>query len=99
MNYNTDINYNEEPVIIKQNNGDSYLRTGYCCQCGQCCMGNNQPESICPMFSWLEVNVRGICTDQDHQLCGQDKKMWPECQENIQYYPKCTYKFEIINQL
>lgn len=88
-----EIDYNEEPIIQTTHDGITYKRTGYCCQCGECCHG-------CPALMWLEQNKRGICADRViglKQRCGQDLKTWPTAPEQIQNYPSCTYKFEVVN--
>jgi len=87
-----EINYNESPLICKQHDGTIYERTGYCCQCGQCCVG-------CKMLIWITENERGICGNRvrnEPQECNQDVRTWPNCPEHIIGRSKCTYKFKLI---
>lgn len=86
-----EIRYDEPPIIHTTHEGKVYRRTGYCCQCGECCKG-------CPMLLWINPE-RGVCKDRIEgrpQQCGQDVRGWPYIPEHIEGRPKCTYKFEEI---
>ena len=52
-----EIYYNEPERIHTTNDGVVYKRTGYCCQCGECCKG-------CPALAWVVENVRSVCGDR-----------------------------------
>jgi hypothetical protein len=90
-----EIYYNEPPLVQKTHDGKVYRRTGYCCQCGECCRD-------CPMLQWVIKNTRGICLDRINnrrQQCGQDIRGWPHIPEHIKNLSKCTYKFEDITEI
>jgi hypothetical protein len=87
-----------------------WIRSGECCQCGECCVGDpftgseGPPvvETHCPLFRWLE-DGRGHCTVHDlpaSATINQKKyyqaacKPWPDRPEQIAAYPSCSYKFE-----
>lgn len=87
-----EINYNEEPRYHTTNEGVQWLRTGYCCQCGECCKG-------CSQLVWITENVRGVCKDRldgVKEQCGQDVT-WPPTPLQVAHCPSCTYKFEIVS--
>jgi len=87
---NTDINYNEEPKVYKHHDGD-VLRTGYCCQCGQCCID-------CPVKLLKQLSKdRFICSDRKNTYYLAGCNVWPTHPSQIVAYPKCTYKFEMID--
>lgn len=86
-----EINYNEEPRLHTTNEGVVWRRTGYCCQCGECCQQ-------CPALEWIGPK-RGICSERVagiKQHCGNDDT-WPPSPIQIANYPSCTYKFEMVS--
>lgn len=88
-----EVNPNEEPRIHTTSDGVVWRRTGYCCQCGECCIG-------CPVLLWITENVRGVCKEKllgIPQSCGQDDT-WPPTPAHISNLKKCTYKFEEVTQ-
>jgi hypothetical protein len=96
----------QEPERIFEHNGEKYLRTGYCCRCGQCCVGNpfseddNEPEPVvenyCPIFRWLEEGV-GHCSNREHPYYLRGCVDWPTHPGQITDKPGCTYEFTEIN--
>lgn len=72
-----------------------FLRTGYCCRCGDCCRGNPYTGSVeghCPHYA-----VRsglGECMDRQGAYYLAACKDWPSKPEHLLEHPKCTYRFE-----
>lgn len=78
--------------------GRRWLRTGYCCQCGQCCVGDpftGSAEGYCPLLKWLSPE-QGICTDLGNEYRLKACAHWPSKPEHVAQWPQCTYKFERI---
>jgi hypothetical protein len=72
----------------------SWVRSGYCCRCGQCCVGDpftdeNRPrpavvEGYCPLFEWHmgDPNGNGFCAGHTGAV--------PSGQENSYYLSACA---------
>lgn len=81
-----------------------WVRSGYCCQCGECCRGDDPfggelgPPPV-PGFCALYrvVDGHGHCAGHEpphHPYYLQGCDRWPDRPEVIANYPHCTYRFE-----
>lgn len=93
----------EEPREFTDVQGRRWLRTGYCCQCGECCEGNPfvtgpaKAEGMCPIFKWLAPGL-GECTDRHNDYYLKACRHWPSKPIHIANRPRCTYKFARIDE-
>jgi hypothetical protein len=73
-----------------------YLRTGYCCRCGDCCKGNpftGETSGYCPLYR--EAEGLGECSDRTSAYYQGGCIDWPQKPEHLIPYPDCTYRFEL----
>jgi hypothetical protein len=86
-----EINYNEPEQICKQHDGTVYKRTGYCCHCGQCCIG-------CPIAALVWTSEgKSKCSQRSSSYYLNGCNVWPSFPGHISDKPKCTYKFEKVS--
>jgi hypothetical protein len=77
----------------------TWVRTGYCCQCGECCRGRDpfegvmQPvvEGFCSLYRI--VDGHGHCNDRAHPYYLGGCNVWPTQPSHVEDYPACTYRF------
>jgi hypothetical protein len=86
----------------------SWVRSGYCCQCGECCRGRDPfdgelgPPPV-PGFCALYrlVDGKGHCSGHEppnqHPYYLRGCNIWPTQPSHIEAYPLCTYKFEWVD--
>ncbi len=77
----------EEPREYVLEDGSRWLRTGYCCHCGECCLAGpcvlyDLAKRRCSEYGG-ESYRRWGCPDYPHPT-------------NQPLYPSCTYKFEKV---
>ena len=82
----------------------SWVRSGYCCQCGECCVGDpfggaEGPPTVpgrCPLYRIL--GGKGHCVGHEppnqHPYYLSGCNVWPTVPGHIADYPSCTYSFE-----
>lgn len=92
----------QHPEIFEYEDA-TYLRTGECCRCGECCTGDpfDGSEGIsvvpgtCPLYRIVEG--RGHCSNRKHPYYLQGCVNFPEHPSQIADKPSCSYKFELIS--
>lgn len=83
--------------------GVQWMRSGDCCRCGECCMGDPSSgelgeavvEGYCPLFRWLSAGV-GDCSDRLHEVYLRGCNVWPSIPQHIEDKPSCTYTFRRV---
>ena len=77
----------------------TWVRSGYCCKCGQCCRGPiddlpEQHDGACPYLK-PEMNGERLCSI--HNTVGtywaRGCNVWPSDPVHIENYDKCTFSF------
>lgn len=87
-----------EPLIYEHWDGTVWERTGYCCQCGECCLGcpfTRQIDKYCIYLKQI-TSDRFICTGRHTDYHKVACSKWPVLPAQIKHLPKCTYKFKQI---
>lgn len=93
----------EPPQRCVQHDGVVYLRTGYCCHCGECCQSGDpfavaqtHPPSPCAK---LTTDARGAyqCAGRDTHVYNIGCNVWPSTPSHLDRYPSCTYRFELVS--
>lgn len=87
-----------DPIICTDVNGVKWERSGYCCQCGECCVGchfTKKNDGYCMYLKWLSKD-RGVCTGRHTDYNKNGCAHWPSQPWHIDHLPKCTYKFKKI---
>lgn len=82
--------------------GETWVRTGECCRCGQCCWGdpfNGEQggpliEGACPLLGLF--SGRYVCTDRQHPYYLNGCNVWPTHPAQIADKPGCSYRFEKV---
>lgn len=100
----------QEEVVrfsIPQEDGSivTYERSGYCCRCGECCVGDpsdgtiGEPavEGYCPLYRILP-DMKGWCSDREHMIYKQGCNVWPTNPNQISDKPSCTYQFKVVEE-
>lgn len=80
-----------------------YERSGYCCRCGECCVGDpfdgeeGEPavEGYCPLFRMQ--GLLGSCSNREHPYYLSGCNVWPSHPNQIEDKPSCTYKFKVVS--
>lgn len=83
----------------------NWVRSGYCCMCGECCNKHNFLDAP----SWrdntdIQLDKEGYCRwfDRDTRLCLIQKTKplscvrFPSHPTDIESFPNCTFKFDKI---
>jgi hypothetical protein len=81
----------------------TFVRTGECCRCGQCCWGDpfngemGVPEiaGACPLLT-LELDGRYACGDRQNTYYLNGCNVWPTHPGQIADKPGCSYRFEKV---
>lgn len=80
----------------------TFVRTGECCRCGQCCFGDPFQGALgdppipgaCPL---LALHSDGyVCTDRQHPYYLNGCNVWPTHPGQIADKPNCSYTFERV---
>lgn len=91
-----EINRNEPPQeFFNKTTGERWRREGYCCQCGDCCIGDfetGEGDGPCPLLKRMTAD-KAICSDRQHWYYLRGCNVWPSKPEHIKDLPRCTYKF------
>lgn len=80
----------------------TFVRTGECCRCGECCVGDpfegkeGEPvvSGFCPLYRLLEG--RGHCSDREHPYYLMGCNVFPTHPGQIADKPGCSYTFERV---
>ena len=90
-----------------------WVRSGYCCRCGQCCVGDpfadhERPRAAvvpthCPLYEIRDGT--GFCTGhtgavpagQEHPYYLAACAAWPDHPSQIADKPACTYSFAWVD--
>lgn len=91
-----EVTYENEPGY---ENGETWILSGYCCQCGKCCLdpnnnvGYNDETGKCSklIYETLDGIVKYRCSIYPNRPISC--MLWPTTQEEIDRYPECTLKF------
>lgn len=81
----------------------TFVRTGECCRCGQCCwgdpfggaMGKPALTGACPLLALLPGG-RFACTDRHNPYYLNGCNVWPTHPGQIADKPGCSYRFERV---
>lgn len=90
-----EITYENEPGY---ENGETWILSGYCCHCGECCndpnnnAGYNDQNGKCSklIYETLDGVPRYICSI--YSTRPMSCMLWPTTQDEINKYSKCTLK-------
>ena len=92
-------------VTFSHIDGDTYIRTGECCRCGQCCMtgdpfegelGEPAIEGACPLLK-LAADGLYACSDRMNSYYLKGCNVFPSHPDQVADKPGCSYKFELVN--
>lgn len=92
-------------TVYEHEDGDTYVRTGECSRCGECCMsgdpflgalGEAAIPGACPLLR-REPDGLYSCTDRTNPYYLNGPNVWPTHPDQIVNYPSCTYRFERID--
>ena len=82
-----------------------WVRSGECCRCGQCCIGNprpgewlDAPDGACPLLGIVQKDGTRLCRGHgvnEYYLSGCN--VWPSVPVHIKDYDRCTYSFAWVN--
>ena len=83
----------------------SWVRSGYCCRCGQCCVGDpfsdeTRPRAAvvkghCPLYELRDG--AGFCSNRHHPYYLAACSTWPDHPSLIADKDKCTYTFAWVD--
>lgn len=79
--------------------GVTWIRSGSCCRCGECCMSGNPFETgenteipgACPLL--IRDGEVFACGDRQHPYYLSGCAHWPSIPQHIADYPSCSYVF------
>lgn len=90
----------DEPKDFIDHEGIVWRRTGYCCGCGACCVGDPEDSKavMCSKFVPNADGIGGKCSvyGGSYWYYQSACKHWPGHPSAIKDKPECTYKFEAI---
>lgn len=110
---NIDQNADTEVIFESPQDGSRWRRTGYCSQCGDCCVDdddgffemdadNNSPGIMSVVhgkcaYFRWDDNGKAVCTGRTTRYYNKACAFMPSKIEHVQQWPNCTYKFEKIS--
>lgn len=88
----------DQPVeSFDPRDGTTWRRTGACCRCGECCVGDPyDPEAtgMCSHFVWEdEVAKVGRCDGRDSAYYLAGCAVYPQYPDQVADKPGCSYVF------
>jgi hypothetical protein len=91
----------------------SWVRSGYCCRCGECCVGDPFNGELgplmtgthCPLYRLigLDNKIVGHCiahpptAEVQNDYYYNNCSVWPDDPRQIADKPSCTYKFTWVD--
>lgn len=83
----------------------SWKRLGECCKCGDCCKGNprkdrwhDAEDGMCPLLGIVQKDGTRLCTGYGvHEYYLQGCVVWPSIPAHTASLPRCTYRWEWVN--
>jgi hypothetical protein len=89
----------ESPREHVDHDGTRWRRTGYCCRCGACCVGDpytGASDVPCPHLVADAGDGLPGCVDRQGAYYLSGCVSWPSVPGHVAHIAECTYRFERV---